>query len=437
LENPSDKSKKHKPTLDLPSSKVGQRLSIYIGESDRWRGKPLSMAILETLRGQGLAGATVYRGLAGFGAHSHIRTNTIEVLSMDLPIMVEVIDTPERIRKALDAITPMVREGLVTLEDVTIIKYTHRYLNPLPADRLVSDVMTKDVVSLKPDQTVRDAWGLMVDNALKAMPVIDESGKIVGMLTDEDLLDRAGIQQRLSITLKLDEQDIRTVVEASGETNLLVRDVMTAPVVTVTDEDSLGLASTTMVKAGLKRLPVVDDTGRLVGMLSRLDILRQVAEVTSMEEPRLAPPHAHQKIQDIMLKEIPTTQVDDLLPEIVDKLVKWNTHRLVVVDKNGKAVGMISDSDVVDRVQPEKRGGILNALRRIGKPPAGMETAEIIMSRGVTAISIDSPVTDAVRLMLAEGRKWLVVVDRQGDLVGLIDRRVLLQALVAGNLPKI
>lgn len=126
---------------------VGKRLSIYLGESDTWQGHLLYMGILETLRKAGLAGATVTRGLAGFGAHSRIRSSNIEVLSTDMPIIITVIESPENIQKALTLVGPMVREGLITLEDVEILKYTHRYLNPLPADLPVSQIMTREVTT--------------------------------------------------------------------------------------------------------------------------------------------------------------------------------------------------------------------------------------------------------------------------------------------------
>jgi uncharacterized protein len=104
----------------------GQRLRIYIGESDRWHGKPLDAALLETLRGHGMAGATIFRGYAGFGAHSRFRSAAQEALSVDLPVVIEVVDTPEMIAALLNVVDPMVREGLITLEDVRIVKYTHR-----------------------------------------------------------------------------------------------------------------------------------------------------------------------------------------------------------------------------------------------------------------------------------------------------------------------
>ena len=85
-------------------------------------------ALLETLKKEGLAGATVTRGVAGFGAHSRIHTAALLQLSEDLPLIIEVVDTPEQIEKGLAAIGPLIKEGLVTLHDVEIVKYTHRAL---------------------------------------------------------------------------------------------------------------------------------------------------------------------------------------------------------------------------------------------------------------------------------------------------------------------
>lgn len=101
----------------------GKRLRIYIGESDRWQGRPLDQAILEKAREQGLAGATVLRGLAGFGANSRIHTASILSLSSDLPLVIEIVDRAERIDAILADLDSMVQQGLITLEDVHIIAY--------------------------------------------------------------------------------------------------------------------------------------------------------------------------------------------------------------------------------------------------------------------------------------------------------------------------
>jgi uncharacterized protein len=101
----------------------GKLLRIYIGESDRYHRKPLYQAIVEMLREEGLAGATVLRGIEGFGAHSHLHTARILRLSEDLPIIIEVADQAERIEKILPRLDEMVTEGMVTLERVEILAY--------------------------------------------------------------------------------------------------------------------------------------------------------------------------------------------------------------------------------------------------------------------------------------------------------------------------
>lgn len=101
----------------------GQLLRIFIGESDRWGGLPLYEAIVQEARKHGLAGATVFKGFEGFGAHSRIHTARILRLSEDLPIVVEIVDTEEKIQGFLAVLDGMVKEGLATVEKATVIFY--------------------------------------------------------------------------------------------------------------------------------------------------------------------------------------------------------------------------------------------------------------------------------------------------------------------------
>jgi len=102
---------------------TGLLARIYIGESDTWHGKPLYEAIVHLLRERGLAGATVIRGMEGFGATHHLHTSRILALSSDLPILIEVVDQEDRLRAILPEIDAMVRDGLITLERVEVIAY--------------------------------------------------------------------------------------------------------------------------------------------------------------------------------------------------------------------------------------------------------------------------------------------------------------------------
>jgi PII-like signaling protein len=98
-------------------------LRIHVGESDRYHGRPLHLALVELFRTRGIAGATVLRGVEGYGAHAVVHAARILELSSDLPMVVEVIDEEARIREILPEVRAMVRDGLITLETVEVIAY--------------------------------------------------------------------------------------------------------------------------------------------------------------------------------------------------------------------------------------------------------------------------------------------------------------------------
>ena len=110
----------------MAGSKHGQLLRIYIGESDRHEGQPLYEWIVLEARRQGLAGATVLRGIQGFGAHSRVHTAKILRLSSDLPVVIEIADRPEKIEAFLPTVEDAISEGLATVEKVEVRWYRSR-----------------------------------------------------------------------------------------------------------------------------------------------------------------------------------------------------------------------------------------------------------------------------------------------------------------------
>jgi PII-like signaling protein len=103
-----------------------RRLTVFIGEDDQWHHKPLYTEIVHRARGAGLAGASVFRGLEGYGASSRIHTTRILSLSQDLPLAVVIVDSVERIEQFLPQLDELVSEGLVILDDVDVIRYVGR-----------------------------------------------------------------------------------------------------------------------------------------------------------------------------------------------------------------------------------------------------------------------------------------------------------------------
>ncbi|GIV59829.1 MAG: hypothetical protein KatS3mg043_0918 [Rhodothermaceae bacterium] len=109
--------------MKLPDE--GILLRVFIGESDRHEGQALYHAIVQKARALNLAGATVMRGIEGFGAASRIHTARILRLSEDLPVVIEIVDTEEKIMELMPFLDETVKEGLVTMEKVRIIRYRH------------------------------------------------------------------------------------------------------------------------------------------------------------------------------------------------------------------------------------------------------------------------------------------------------------------------
>jgi PII-like signaling protein len=126
---PAEVSKK-KEQEHLPSLKrqgKAKLMRIYIGENDKWHGKPLHMALIESMRANEIAGATVYQGVLGYGANRRIHKDSALHLSHDRPVMLSVVETEEKLQAFFPVLDEMIQQGLIVLSDVDVIKYTHNF----------------------------------------------------------------------------------------------------------------------------------------------------------------------------------------------------------------------------------------------------------------------------------------------------------------------
>jgi PII-like signaling protein len=126
---PAQKKEKRKSAGGPPlkSESKAKLMRIYIGENDKWNGKPLYEAIVNGLRAHEIAGVTVYRGILGYGANRRIHKDAKLSLSHDRPILLSVVDTEEKLQRFMPILDDMVQQGLVVLSNVDVIKYTHDY----------------------------------------------------------------------------------------------------------------------------------------------------------------------------------------------------------------------------------------------------------------------------------------------------------------------
>jgi CBS-domain-containing membrane protein len=406
---------------------TARRLRIFIGDMDQWHGQPLSLALLHLFKREGLAGATVYQGVAGFGAHSRIHTRRLVDLSTDLPVVIEVVDRPDRIDRILPLIEEMVIEGLITEEEVTVRVYRHRELRPLTDQILVRDLMTRDVVHVPPTATLAEVVERLSGQLFRALPVVEATGRVVGIITNDDLIERGGLPARPRLP--------RAASAAEAIPAGVAGDIMTRDPVTVRDDQPASEALHLLVTRGLKRLPVVDAGGQFVGMLSRLDLLRAVDDgyvgvVGEAEVQRVR----GTVVADVMRRDPATVGPGTPVPDVIDALLTAPTRRVLVTDPDGRLLGLISDADIVSRLEPGHQSGLLAWLA--GRDAEARQAralsrrrAEEVMNRQVITIGPGVTLEEAIRRSLDTRRHLLPVVDEQGRLIGLVSRADLLTAL--------
>jgi CBS-domain-containing membrane protein/PII-like signaling protein len=419
---------------------AAQQVWIFIGESDLWHGRSLHLSILETLKRNACAGGTVLRGVAGFGAHNLIHTTSLVELSSDLPIVVTFVDRADRVARVLPEIMAMVNEGMITVLPVDVLKYSHRSIGVFPSHLTVADVMTRTVARVHTSTPIAEIVSLLIDRALRALPVVSVDGQVVGIVTDGDLLTRGATELSVDLQreLPLAERAAHVAQLESHPQN--AADVMTPDPITLSGATGLAQAAAVMAEHNVKRLPVVDSHGVLIGMVSRYDLLKTVAEGLRQrpDVPVELPKGAATTAGDIMMREVPQVRADTALAETLDRLLETEKHRVVVIDADTQVVGIITDGDVMRRAAKRVRGG---ALRRLaawfsgGPRPHEVEvesrnrTASDVMTSPVVTVQTDTPIVEVIHLMTMHGIKRVPVVDSNGRLVGLVGRAGVLSAL--------
>jgi CBS domain-containing protein/PII-like signaling protein len=411
------------------------RVTIYIGESDHFQGKALYMALLELLRREGASGATVTRGLAGFGPRSRIHTATILTLSEDLPLKIEWVDRPEIVERLMPQVKQMVNDGLITLEEIDVIQYAPgRQADPL-AQRVV-DIMQTEVTTVTPTTPVKDIVQLLLRRGYGSVPVVNADRGLVGIITDGDLLLRAGVSARLDLQDILNEMQVMQQIGDLEEREQTAENIMTQPVIAIQELSTLRQAVNRMVKNNLKRLPVINIQGQLTGWISRVDVLRTL-DYHHLPKDTTPQHQAGSTVAELMYSDVPSVALDTTLEKILQVLESNTYRRVVVVDNSGQVLGIITDGDLLRRSQDKDNPGLVARLRSLitGKRPqspllASQETAADLMTTPVITISIDTSITEALRLMLHHKIKRLPVLDDNGKLVGLLGRGNLLRGSI-------
>src|SRR6266487_3251154 len=429
-----------------------QVLTMYLGESDQWQGQSLYVAIVQFLREQGCAGATVTRAIAGYGAGARLHEQKEWRWSSDAPVIVQVVDQPARLHRLIPRLQEMMQGGLMTLHETDVLKYTHARRQGISAKLPVHQVMETAVTTVE----------LLLQAPFRVLPVVDGQYRLRGIVSTGDLINAGLLPMRRGLVRTARELDTQTAdaiaSSLAGAQHSLrtAQDIMNPQVRTIGPDQSIREAAQILTDAHVRNLPVVDATGKLLGMVTRADLLQAIrtsplmsAEASSATQPlsRTGPlpglPAQLQPVTTYLNADVATVEEQTPFAETIDALITSPLKRVIVVDKQRHVKGIIGDVDLLARMQDEVRPHLLTALADLarGRPahistgalraaPGKARVAADVMNRQVVTIADTASIQDAVEVMMSTHRKVLPVVDREGRLIGVIGRSDVLRVLV-------
>jgi CBS domain-containing protein len=416
-------------------------IEIYTAEEMRHGGKPLYEALVAYVKGLKIAARCfVTRAMAGCYESGEIASRNILTISYNLPVKVEIILPAAEAEKVLPNIEAMVEDGIVAVREMTVQSYRTRK-NLIPRQIRVRDIMTPDPQRVTRETPASEVVGILLPAAFSGLPVVDRTGRPLGIITQGDLIYRGGMPLRLGL-LAASESHRRdqSLAALAGKQ---AGDVMTRPAVTITEDRPVTEGVDLMLGKKIKRLPVVNENGVLAGMLSRLDVFRTITR----ETPHWESIRRHdvtvenlRYVADIMRRDTQTVAPDAPAAAVIRIIDTDDIQRVAVVDANGQLLGLISDHDLLSAFAGRGQGFWEYLACRVthrGREdcPAGLrktlqeKTAADVMQTDLVMVGENTSVEEAVELMVAHRLKRLPVVDADGRFRGMISREGLLAGI--------
>ena len=439
-----------------------QMLTLYLGESDQWQGQQLYVALLQVLRNAGCAGATVTRAVAGYGAGARLHEQKAWQWSSDAPVIVQVIDQPLRLQRLMPQIQEMMQGGMITLQEIEVLKYSHARRQGLSTKIPVHQVMETTITTVDLEMPASTIVELLLQAPFRVVPVIDTHHRLHGIVSTGDLINAGLLPMRRGLVRQARELDMQTADTIASEMHttsqhaLRAQEIMNRSVRTIHPDQPLREAAQIMIDSRVRNLPVVDNTGRLLGMVTRADLLQAIRtsplmsqEASSATQPLL---HTHplpgvsaqqQPVTVYLNTEVVAVEEETPFAETIDTLITSPLKRVVVIDAARQVKGIISDVDVLARIQEEGRSHLLAVLAdwARGKPARAQlgalhtvtgkaRVAADIMNPHVVTVTATTTIQEAVEVMMTTHRKILPVVDQQGCLMGTVGRSDILRVLL-------
>ncbi|MDA8402655.1 MAG: DUF190 domain-containing protein [Desulfobacteraceae bacterium] len=421
-------------------------IEIFTSEEARCQGKPATDAVIDYIRNLKIAArCIVTRGIAGCYENGEVTTQKLEVLSFNLPVRIYIVLPAAETERMLADLNEMLSDCIIALHDLKVVGHRARK-SFFPRQIKVRDAMTAEPKSVSVSCPLVDAARILLSSIFTGLPVVDEKNRPKGVVTQGDLISRGGLPLRLGLLAESDPGRLETAL--SGLSSQTAGDVMTTPAVTISEDRQLSEAVDVMLAKGVKRLPVVDKSGRLCGMISRLDIfrtvMREAPDWKSFQAQKVEVEHL-KNVGDILRRDTQTVSPGTSIDDVIRIIDQNDIQRVAVVDNDGKLMGVISDRDLLVFFKQTQEGiwGLLSRMKKssaLENPCRGdlqqcliTTTAAAVMNTHLITVQENMLIEDAIRLMTEKAIKRLPVVDADGSFKGMISRDSLLRIGVCGR----
>jgi CBS domain-containing protein len=414
-------------------------IEVFTSEEVRYKGHSLSTALVRCIHDLRIAArCIVLRGLGGCYENGEIATQGIEVLSFNMPLKIEIILPASELDHVLPIVEEMVEDGIVMVKaaDIQLHRVKARLL---PRNLRVADIMTSNPKSVRLNSSAADILKLLLASPFNSVPVVDEQGKPIGIVTQGDLIKRAGMPIRLGLLRDMTQDNLDATLRTMSEKH--AREIMTSPVMTLTQDIAVQDAVKQMLNKDLKRMPVVNRQGILTGMLSRFDIFHTVTHETpeweAIQDLGIGVGNIR-RVGEILRRDARAVKSDTPLEEVMKIIDENDIQRVMVVDYEGRLLGMIFDRDLLglfaghkvgiwDRIASKLTFTAMGQKHRAVIENAQKHTAGEIMKKDLITANEDMPLDEAIRLMTEHQIKLLPVVADDGKFLGIVTRNMLLR----------
>lgn len=371
-------------------------------------------------------------------------TGRLEILSYNMPVRITIVLPASDFDTVLSQVDTLVTDGIIAVRDVDVISHKTRGLL-LPRQTRVREIMTPDPKKVRTHTPLDEVAEILLSASFTGLPVVDGVNRPVGVIAQGDLIYKGGMPMRLGLLAQSEREKISAVLEDLATKQ--AGDVMTEPAITIREDRFVTEAVERMLSKGVKRLPVVDAAGKLVGILSRVDVffsaMKECPNWNAFEEKSI---HVEgmRHVSDIMRRDAHTVAPDTPIEEVMRMIDCDDIQRVCVVDAGGRFLGLISDRDLliafsdrhpgiwdyfVSKIPFTERGRRNRELR----DHLRARTAAEVMNTDIVTIREDATIEEAIRVMLDRAIKRLPVLDEEGRFRGMISRDSLLRGGFASS----